>query len=66
MTDEYVAIVGPLQIWTANYSYSYGEPFMPKSNILPSTKTRWRIKKLLEKQKSDPLSEIKSIIEKNK
>lgn len=63
--DEYTAKIGPIEVWIANYPYSYGKSYVPEAYVLPTTKTRRRLRKMVN-EANDPLAEIKSIIEKNK
>lgn len=45
--DGYTCKVGPLEVWTANWPYSYGNSYRPKLNVLPMVRTRLRLRKML-------------------
>lgn len=46
--DIYTAKVGHLIVWVSNYPHAYGSLYSPnKVNILPSVKTRKRLKSML-------------------
>lgn len=46
--DSHTAKVGHLEVWVSNYPYAYGSPYYPtKVDIIPSVKTRKRLKSML-------------------
>lgn len=45
---EFAATICGVEVWTANWPYAYGSPICPKTiNVLPSMKTRLRLKRAL-------------------
>jgi hypothetical protein len=51
----YTANIDGVEIWTSNWAYAYGSPYvrMNKTDVLPSVKTRKRLKKVVENYNLD-------------
>lgn len=49
--NEYYIRLGGIEVWVENWPYAYGNPYSPKMRVLPTMKTRKRLKKMIEDNK---------------
>lgn len=39
--------IGPVTVWVGNWPYAYGSPWTPEIDVLPTVKTRKRLRSLV-------------------
>jgi len=53
--DEFTCKVGNLEVWIANWPYSYGYAYNPKYPYLPKVNTRLRLRKMIKEKHMEVL-----------
>lgn len=62
---HHVSNIGGVAIWTSNYPYAYGSPYLQDLDILPKRRTRERLRKLIGDQEQIKIAKVLSGIKSN-